>query len=484
MNGNKGRLPHKMNAKPNSAETLSELDEPLDRSSAETQAPAVDTPRLTNAGPRSVLMIAFHIPPCQGSSGLQRTLSFCRYLPEHGWSPIVLSANPRCYADRGDDQLGDIPTSLPVKRAFALDTAKHLSIGGRYLSWMALPDRWASWYLGAVPAGLRLIRRYRPKVLWSTYPLATAHLVGLTLHHLTGIPWVADFRDPMTEVDTVTGQNHPRNPTLWRVRRWIESRTVNACARAVLVTPGSLRIHAERYSDLPQSRWSVVSNGFDERSFVGSQEIRPSEDTNRPLVLLHSGLLYPTPDRDPTAFFVALGMLRARGCLSPKVVKIVLRASGHDERYRKQIRDHGIEDIVSLEPHIAYREALAEMMSADGFLLFQGYTSNPAVPAKLYEFLRAKRPIFAMTDAAGDTAAILRRAAVGRIVPLDSSERISAEFIPFLEGLRARLEPVASEAEIRLHSREIKSAELAAVLDSVTAASPAVARTNHENARA
>jgi hypothetical protein len=415
------------------------------------------------------LMIAFHYPPCRGSSGLQRTLSFSRYLPAHGWSPVVLSASPRAYINQGADQLGDIPDSVPVKRAFALDTARHLSLGGRYISWMSLPDRWISWYLGAVPEGLRLIRRYRPKVIWSTYPIATAHLIGLTLHRLTGIPWVADFRDPMTEVDAVTGQDHPSNPHLWHVRRWIESRTVRACKRAVLVTSGSLRIHADRYADLPASHWAVVSNGFDEHAFAGTERIRPNTNSRRPLLLLHSGVLYPTPDRDPTALFAAISKLRSEGRVSAADLKIVLRASGHDESYRKQIQEFGIQEIVSLEPPVGYRQALAEMLSADGLLLFQGYTSNPAVPAKLYEYLRARRPILAMVDAAGDTAAVMRKAGVGRIVPLESSEQIAAALIPFLDGICVGREPVASDSEIHLNSRESKSAELATVLDSVAA---------------
>jgi glycosyltransferase involved in cell wall biosynthesis len=429
-----------------------------------------DLPRsLTHqrSGSRSALMIAFHFPPCRGSSGLQRTLSFSRYLPEHGWRPIILSANPRAYPDQGADQLSDIPSLIPIARAFALDSARHFAIRGRYVSWMSLPDRWVSWCLGAVPTGLSLIRRYRPDVIWSTYPVATAHLIGMALHGLTGIPWVADFRDPMTEVDPITGENHPGDPRLWRMRRWIESRTVHTCSRAVVVTPGSLRIHAERYASLPSSHWAVVSNGYDEQTFAKIGQVLPSKDLRRPLVLLHSGVLYPTPDRDPGALFAAIGKLRSEGRISGAHLKIVLRATGHDERYRKQLHEHGIEDIVSLESPVSYSSALAEMLSADGLLLFQGYTSNPAIPAKLYEYLRAKRPILAMVDSRGDTAGVLRKARVGRIVPLESSEKIAAALLEFLEGLRAGREPVASDAEIRSHSRESKAAELAAVMDFV-----------------
>ena len=107
-------------------------------------------------------MIAYHFPPLQGSSGIQRTLKFSRYLPEFGWQPLVLTVHPRAYPATSQDQLAEIPPRLAVYPAFALDAARHLSLKGRYPRWLALPDRWSSWWFGAVPAGLALIRRYRP----------------------------------------------------------------------------------------------------------------------------------------------------------------------------------------------------------------------------------------------------------------------------------------------------------------------------------
>ena len=433
---------------------------------------------------KRILMVAYHYPPARGSSGLQRTLTFTRYLSDFGWEPIVLTANARAYPDVSDDQMDDIPSSVIVSRAFALDSAKHLSIAGRYLQCTALPDRWVTWLAAAVPVGLHLVRKYKPAILWSTYPIASAHLIGLTLHRLTGIPWVADFRDPMTEVDPITGQNHPPDPRLWQIRRWIESRTVQNCSRAVFVTPGSLQIHAQRYPSLPQSRWSVISNGYDEESFASAEQSSPRRTAgDGRLVLLHSGVLYPTPDRDPSAFFAAVRQLKQDGRLLAADVKIILRATGHDDRYRKQIRDHGIEDVVFLEPAVGYRQALAEMLSVDGLLLFQGYTSNPAIPAKFYEYLRARRPILAMVDAQGDTAQALCHAGLGKIVPMDSPEQIAAGLSDFLQGIRRGSEPVPSDAEILRHSRKSKSAELAAMLDSLTGAATASPAPDRETVR-
>src|SRR6185369_1088675 len=120
---------------------------------------------------RKVLMVAYHFPPLAGSSGIQRTLRFAQQLPEFGWQPIVLTTHPRAYERTSDDLLREVPTDLPVARAFALDTARQLAIGGRYLGWLARPDRWMTWRFAAVGAGLSLVREHAPHAIWSTYPI-------------------------------------------------------------------------------------------------------------------------------------------------------------------------------------------------------------------------------------------------------------------------------------------------------------------------
>jgi len=414
-----------------------------------------------------VLLISYHFPPCGFSSGLQRTLCFSRDLREHNWSPLVLTVHPRAYAFTKTDQLAQIPPDVPVRAAFALDTTRHLGIRGRYAGWMALPDNWVSWLPGAVATGIQMVRKYRPRVLWSTYPIATAHLVGLYLRRIMGVPWVADFRDPMTEEDPLTGQRFPGDRRLWKVRRWIEKQTIEHCTRAVFVTPGSLEIHRSRYPDFATSM-TVIGNGYDEENFAAAERVaKPARTGRGQLLLLHSGVLYPGPDRDPTAFFSALASLRTQGKISGEKLQVRLRATGYDEYYRQRIREYGVEDIVSLDPAAPYQEALAEMVTADGLLVFQGRTSNPAVPAKLYEYLRARRPIFALVDSEGDTASVLRRARVGTQVPLDNAETIEKGLVQFLAEVRQGTSPLPARDVIEEHSRKSKAKQLACLFDEI-----------------
>lgn len=408
---------------------------------------------------KRVLMIAYHFPPAQGSSGIQRTLKFCQYLPDYGWEPIVLTVNPRAYLRTDPGQLGEIREGLIVKRAFALDTARHLALGGRYFAWMALPDRWVSWSLAGTLNGAWLIKQYRPAVLWSTYPIATAHMLGLTLRNLSGLPWVADFRDSMTE------EGYPADAATRRTYQWIESHTAQRASRAVFTTPGALRMYAQRYPDIPPDRWAVIPNGYDEENFRVAERAASRHKPGDTKVLLHSGVIYRS-ERDPSAFFGAIADLRRSGQLSPEQLQVILRASGDEDYYQKVLNEQGIHDIVHLEPAIPYKAALIEMMEADGLLLFQGANCNHQIPAKLYEYLRAGCPIFALTDGSGDTAAVLRESGRGRVVPLDSREQIRAGLLHFLAGIDATADQ-GRPGDVTKYSRQVRTGELSDLFTSL-----------------
>ncbi len=315
-----------------------------------------------------------------------------------------------------------------------------------------------------------MVRKYKPQILWVTYPTASALWIGYLLHRLTHIPLVTDLRDPLTEEDPRTGVHYPTDKKLWKARRAIESRSILHSARTVVVTTGSRKLHAERYSQLPDDHWKIIPNGYDEESFakVESELGKPMRDGG-PLRLLHSGSLYPTPDRDPSAFFKALANLKSSGTLTPGQIMVTLRASGSTEHYQAMIQATGLEEIVKLEPAIPYHAALREMLLADGLLVFQGYTSNPAIPAKLYEYLRARKPIFAMVDAEGDTAATLRAVGTGTISSLESAEEIRNGLIDFLRQIRGGYAPLGDSSAIQGFSRETHAALLAALLDEVCA---------------
>ena len=415
---------------------------------------------------KHVLMIAFHYPPFSGSSGLLRTLKFSKYFPAHGWHPLVLTAHPRAYPQVREDQLAEIPPDIPVVRACAFDAVKHLSVGGSYLRVTALPDRWASWWLGAVPAGMRLIRRYRPAVIWSTYPIATAHLIALTLHRLTGLPWVADFRDSMTE------ENYPADASARRCYRWIERQTIRYASLCVFTARATREMYLKRYPDLNPAQCLLIPNGYDEKDFQGlTESFSIQAQRIRPTRLIHSGLLYPD-DRDPRPFFKCLERLKHEGMENAESLQIHLRAPGSEDYYLPILRDYKIDDMVSLLPALPYKQSLQECLEADGLLLFQAASCDHQIPAKVYEYLRLRRPVFALTAASGDTAGLLRETGGATIVDLLDEQAISTAFPRFLRMVRDRQHPLPSTGKVQQYDRKRQAAEMAGHLEQLVASQP------------
>ena len=410
------------------------------------------------------LIIAYHYPPVRVSSGIQRTLKFSAYLREYGWEPMVLTISPKAYEQVSDDQMAEIPNDMIIERAWGLDTSRHLAVGTRYPGWLAQPDRWVSWWPAAVWRGMAMIRRYKPAVIMSTYPIATAHLIGLTLHHLSGLPWIADCRDSMTE------PGYPRDPATWRIYRRLEKAVVRHSTRAIFTTPGTLEMYSARYSEYPPSRWAIIENGFDEENFIDAE----TDFTPQPLglsgqkVLIHSGILYPE-ERDPKPFFSALSSLKKSGEISAASLKVILRATGSDDLYRAMLREFDITDIVQLAPTIGYRDALREMLSADGLLLFQASMCNHQIPAKLYEYFRAGKPILALTDPMGNTAGALRAANATAIVNIADADEIANGLRGFLHGLEDGSVQGVLRKMANMHSRRSRTGQLAAIFDEIPA---------------
>ena len=414
---------------------------------------------------KRLLMIAYHFPPFAASTGIQRTLGFARHLPSFGWEPLILTAHPRAYEHRDSEHV-ILPSPLVVQPAFALDSARQLSLMGRYPAFTARPDRWISWWLGAVPKGLAMIRRYRPDAIWSTYPIATAHKIACTLQRLSGLPWIADFRDPMAQ------DGYPEDPKTWRSFKRIEEAALRRASRAVFVTEGAARMYRKRYADLPERRIAVVENGYEEQSFADLSHAGAEIGLLNPgkVTLLHSGVVYPS-ERDPAKLFAALRRLMKEERRLAEKLRVRLRASGHESLLRNMVEAAGVADMVQLVPPVPYRAALQEMMRADGLLVLQAANCNDQVPAKVYEYLRSERPIVALTDPAGETAALLRRAGVDAIARLDSEEEIHSVLRRFLGEADSGGFRLPDPAVGRSGSRLARTREFVGMLEDCVSAS-------------
>lgn len=401
---------------------------------------------------KRVLLIAFHFPPLAGSSGIQRALHLALQLPTHGWSASVLTAHSRAY-ERIDERAHAQPSAgLEVRRAFALDAGRHLTIAGKYPGWLARPDRFTSWILGAIPVGLSMIRRHRPDILFSTYPVPSAHVIAYWLSRLSGIPWIADFRDPMAH------EGYPEDAATWESYVKVERLAIRQAAALVFTCPGAARLYATRYP-ARAAHIHVVENGYDEQSFEAAQALGPSTPLNEgAFTILHSGIVYPKW-RNPANLFAALRRLRPTSATFARL-KLRFRAPVHDEWLSDLAAHHDVAEHVEILPPIPYVDALAEMLRSDALLVLQGDSCSDQIPAKVYEYLRAGLPILGL--ASGDTANLLRRAGCPALASLESAPAVAQALDTLLASPRtppSHAEQVAAGA-----TRQARTGELARLL--------------------
>jgi glycosyltransferase involved in cell wall biosynthesis len=351
---------------------------------------------------KPILMIAYHYPPEGSSSGVLRTLKFSKYLPRHDWAPHILTLREGVYRVRDEGLRSDIPPEAHVHRTRGFDSTRALSIRGRHVAMFSVPDPLIGWLPFGISRGLSVVRRFGVRALFSTSPVPTAHLIAGALKRLTGLPWIADFRDPWIE----EGQ-HPRPGSL---RHAVESRleraVVGSADRVVTTTPYLRGDFLARYPSLRPDKVRVIFNGYDESDFVHL----PTPTKEPRFELLHAGLL--THDyRNPAPVLEAVARLIASGVMTRERTRIVFLGSSGFFRTgpgRSIVRDLGLESVVEVSRRIPNRDALVRLRRASCLLILQASDDTRSlIPAKAFEYLRVERPILALTPE-GATSDLLK----------------------------------------------------------------------------
>lgn len=418
------------------------------------------------ARPHAALMVAFHFPPQAGSSGVLRSLNFAKILPEAGWDVSLLSANARAYERTSVDLMAQVPPDIRLARARALDVRRDLSIRGKYPELLAMPDRWSSWFFGGFRRGVQLVHSRQAQLVWSTYPILSAHLIGGMVARWTGRPWIAEFRDPVYHEDWDAS----------RLKRWLlprlEGWAVRRATCCVVTTDGARQLFERRYPEA-RGRVHVIENGYDEGSFENTRPQRLDIAPDR-LLLLHSGAIYPK-ERDPSHLFRVMARLRDSGRIDASRLCVRFRAPGADQAIRDLAQKLGVEDMVDVAGPVPYRQALQEMMGADVLVVFQGTAFNNQIPAKIYEYLRALRPILALVDCAGITAQRLAQFEGARNVDVLDESAIEAALLQaydaFIADPAAFRAPVRTVESVAPTSRQHGAWQLAQLMTSVDARS-------------
>ncbi|MDH4037349.1 MAG: glycosyltransferase family 4 protein [Candidatus Krumholzibacteria bacterium] len=401
---------------------------------------------------RHLLLVTYHFPP-SAASGSFRLLGFSKYLPALGWKVTVV-APPSMPGEPVDPGLAaQVPSGVEV-RAVAYPTR-----GGKPVR-VFFP--YAAWLAPAWPAVRDAARNGRPDVVLTSGPPHLVHLLGLWIARRHRTPWIADFRDPWV------------NDGLGRPRRWID-RWFQVCERSVYRNADRILANAPNAMDVyrrdyprQQHKIRMLTNGFDPHLVMASPA--PALAPGSPLRLVHAGEIYL--GRDPLPLLDAMREIQQATPVGGP--RLELHILGRAERGRAQmeaaIRERGLTDSVVFRGQVSYQESLAAMAEADINVLFDTPNRKFGVPAKLYEYLGAGRPVLALAESDGDTANILREAGLRHAIahPLRTGEIRDA--LSGLIAARGEGSPViADPARLARFTRENLAGTLAGIMDEVLA---------------
>lgn len=361
-----------------------------------------------------ILIVSFFFPPAN-AIGAVRAGKLAQYLLEQGHDVRVLTVRDVHLPE-------DFETAFPsdrVVRTAWLDVnrlplmlagnrrpapgAKGLAgvaarLSGLYRSAVNLPDGQIGWLPWALAAGRRVVRDWRPHLIFATARPFTGLLAAAQLSRVDGgTPFVAELRDLWA------GNPYDDVPP-WRLR--IDA----ALERHVLTRAAGLVTISETLAADLRRRYGkpvvVVMNGYDPRDYP--QEPAAYPDDNK-LRLVHTGMIYPGR-RDPSVLFEALRRL------GPEAEDVRILFYGRLQgNVRNLARRYGVEHLVETPGPLPYRDSLAAQASADVLLLlmWNDPREEGVLTGKLFEYLGARRPILLVGYAGGEAGKLVRERGAG-----------------------------------------------------------------------
>lgn len=361
---------------------------------------------------KRLLVVQYTFPPL-GGAGVQRVLKFVKYLVALGWEIKVLTTASLDYTVHDHSLIEEVPAEVEVIRArewpippvrdALLNPLHRLKVPG-LLKFVGWPDERSGWLPFAAREGLRMADRFRPDVVFSSSSPTSAHVIARVISKARGIPWVADFRDPWTQVED------PDDPRLLVAANRRMERSIVTHARYVTVADDPIQLAGLLADD---DRRVVIYNGVDEADLQG--EDAPVTTAVGAFTLTHVGSLYGRRDGAPV--FEAIDRMVSVGRLDTRDIEVRLVGNVWLEGRPASSRPYPVTTV----GYVPHQESIREMRSAGALLFFQpdGY---PTSSGKIFEYLVAGRPILCVANRSNLASRLVEEFQAGVVVePGDAS---------------------------------------------------------------
>ncbi|WMJ73452.1 hypothetical protein RCC89_09800 [Cytophagaceae bacterium ABcell3] len=433
---------------------------------------------------KKVLIITYYWPPA-GGIGVLRCLKFAKYLRKFGWEPVIHTVENAQYPIKDQSNFKDIPEGITVLKTpciepfnfYKLITGKkkddpmgnvlnthdkkpgimhHLSLWIR--GNLFFPDARALWIKPSVKFLSKYLQENPVDAIFSDGPPHTNTMIAYHLKKKLGIPWVSDYQDPWTQVDYY--KLFPLTSWADRKHKKMEQECFKAADKITIASP----TWGRQLEEIGASKTEVLYYGYDEDDFKSLPQ-----QLDEKFTISHSGLM--GPDRCPVPLFAALKALKEEVPGFVDDLRIVLMGQvdyGVVEEFRKA----GLEKNLILKGMVPRAESLRCMINSQILLLplNQARNAKGRIPGKLYENLRAHRPILSFGPLDSDVANILSNTGAGETFDYCDLEGVKEFLLKSYKKYKAGMLTVDS-SDIICYSNEKQTEKLAYLLNKVTARS-------------
>jgi glycosyltransferase involved in cell wall biosynthesis len=431
--------------------------------------------------PKKVLIITYYWFP-SGGAGVQRWLKFTKYLREYGWEPIIYTPENPEFPSIDNSFEKDLPANLtvlktpiwepynvyrtltnkkknePINAAFISENKKpgwketlSIWIRGNFL----IPDPRRFWIKPSVNFLTDYLQKNPVDAIITTGPPHSMHLIGLGLKkNFPVIPWLADFRDPWTNIDFYKELNlsWPAN----KIHHWLEKKVVRNADCMTTVSEG----WKKDFEKMRPKRIQVITNGYD-HSDVQQTNVQPDKKFS----ISHIGTLNAA--RNPDTVWKVLGQICRENAEFKADLQIQLIGKV-DFSVLESINKFNLQENLHKIDYLPHSQAIEKQQSSQLLLLLinQSPNANGILTGKFYEYLASKRPILAIGPTDGDAAGVLKVTGAGIMAGFSDENATYAAIMEFYKQYKTDTLNVKTESVERFSRRSL-TGELATLLNSL-----------------
>ncbi|MDD5911747.1 MAG: glycosyltransferase [Bacteroidales bacterium] len=388
---------------------------------------------------KRVLIISYYWPPT-GGSGVQRWVKFAKYLPSEGWQPVIYTPlNPEAITV-DESLLDEIPPQVEVIRRKIFEpyniyraltgkkgrtaqsgevnpiNSQEKSFTQKVAMWirgnMFIPDPRCFWIGPSVRFLKEYLKEHPVDIIVSTGPPHSMHLIARKVARATGIPWVADFRDPWTKMFYF--KHLALSPWAKRKHARLEKMVLDDASVVVAVSP----LVQDEFKAMTTTEVDLITNGFDEDDFAA----KPQRDEY--FSITHTGLF--ASDGNPDILWKVLAEKCRRDSEFKKLLRIRL-AGKTDKQITESIVAAGLGENLEDLGYCNHNDAVCLQKSSS--LLILPLRKEPeyraTLPGKLFEYLASERPILGIGQTDGAMARIISQTQAGFVFGWEDSASIS-----------------------------------------------------------